>query len=269
MVKKKYKVIKSFLNFKFSDHNRINDDCQAEEEEVEMDGNAVLEDVEPAVLEDVEPGPGGSNENRAPRVETFRWGAFRFTPKGSPNTEGFGWEASCPFHRKNDSTGCKKSLSVAVAGSSDRAIHALKYWCTAALDVDRQWKHLNAVDIHGELPGEALIEAKIIHADAKPSVHVVPDSQLDAGQNRRGRGRGRAIAAESNRRERGRGRGRGGGRPGRPGRAIATAAEAAESAEGEAAEAAGQIAPDAEAGEASSSSDGSDSSDSSSSSSSS
>ena len=103
-----------------------------------MDGNAVLEDVEPAVLEDVEPGPGGSNENRAPRVETFRWGAFRFTPKGSPNTEGFGWEASCPFHRKNDSTGCKKSLSVAVAGSSDRAIHALKYWCTAALDVDRK-----------------------------------------------------------------------------------------------------------------------------------
>ena len=156
-----YKVIKSYLNFKFSDHNRINDDCQAEEEEVEMDGNAVLEDVEPAVLEDVEPGPGGSNENRAPRVEICRWGAFRFTPKGSPNTEGFGWEASCPFHRKNDSTGCKKSLSVAVAGSSDRAIHAFQYWCTAALDVDRQWKHLNAVDIHGELPGEALIEATV------------------------------------------------------------------------------------------------------------
>ena len=52
------------------------------------------------------------------------------------------------------------TLSVAVAGSSDLAILALQHWCNAVLDVDRLWKHLTAIDIHGELPGEAMIEAK-------------------------------------------------------------------------------------------------------------
>ena len=120
-------------------------------------------------------------------------------------------------------------MSAAVAGSSDRAILAFKHWCNAALDVDRQWKHLTAVDIHGELPGEAMIEAKKIPEDAKPSDPVVPDSgHAELGQNRRGRGRGRGRAIApvdtgdggAGRGRRGRGRGRG--------RAIAPAAGAAD-----------------------------------------
>ena len=141
-----------------SDHYRTNGDCWGQEEDVEIGGDDALEGVEPA--------PGGENieghQDRAPRAETFHWGAFRFTPKGHPDSERFGWEVSCPFHWKSEKTGRKQFLSAAVAGSSDRAIPASKHWCNAALDVDRQWKHFTAVDIHGELPGEAMIEAKKI-----------------------------------------------------------------------------------------------------------
>jgi hypothetical protein len=48
---------------------------------------------------------------------SFKWGAFRFTSKrpskiGSDGQGSFVWQASCPFHAKNQKTGCRKSCNV-------------------------------------------------------------------------------------------------------------------------------------------------------------
>ena len=137
-------------------------------------------------------------------------------------------------------------MSVAVAGSSDRAILALKHWCNAALDVDRQWKHLVAVDVHGDIPPEALVEAKMIPADAKPAHPILPDNGSG------GCGGGNEPVQNRGRRGRGRGRGRG--------RRAAAVAEASPS-EAAAAQDSTSEAPEAATSKSSGSSESSGSSD--------
>ena len=66
------------------------------------------------------------------------YGPFRLTPKQPDLRHGRrfgGFEASCPFHRKNNSTGCKKYLSLRSNDIAERqsCLRALKYWCLSCL----------------------------------------------------------------------------------------------------------------------------------------
>ena len=84
---------------------------------------------------------------RDPSSLNHRWGAyFRMSLKRDGGT--YSWECSCPYHRKNASTGCKKTLKVeetddiAWDDASEATLGALRDWANSASDYDRQWKHM-------------------------------------------------------------------------------------------------------------------------------
>jgi hypothetical protein len=171
-----------------------------------------------------------------------RWGAFVFSIK-RPHTK-FGGpfgglQASCPFHKKNARTpACKRYIHCRGCSPEDRheMMLQLRFWCSQALSVNRQWEHVFTCVLEPH-PPEDVIESRRITEG--PTEAVVDDDtfyRLEArpalGRGRRG-GRGRSgrgaagSSAASVGAARGRGRGEGGGR-GRSGgrgrdRAAATA----------------------------------------------
>ena len=54
------------------------------------------------------------------------------------------FKASCPLHRRNERTGCKRILRMA-NGTSEELVQvrlACQYWCSLALSVNRQRHHV-------------------------------------------------------------------------------------------------------------------------------
>ena len=139
------------------------------------------------------------------------WGCFRITPKQpSKSRKHGGFEARCPFHRRNDVTECKKYI--ALKGNSvqdkDRALRALKSWCNSAKDYNRQRAHVHHFICAETAPSDEILQAGVI-ADA-PAVRPRTDVELDeeaarpadpghgAGSSRgRGRGHGQVVSAKS------------------------------------------------------------------------
>lgn len=79
---------------------------------------------------------------RGPSELNHWWGAFRLTLQCSKKGS-FSWQIICPYHRKHESTGCKKGLAFrfddADGGESfklecDRCVLALKHWGIRALE---------------------------------------------------------------------------------------------------------------------------------------
>ena len=105
-------------------------------------------------------------------------------------------EASCPWHRKNDKTGCKKlfKLNDPSAEARSASILLAKYWCSLARSAERQWEHVFNVDLSA-CPDEESVELLRID-DRPPPGSVVADdtyyaAQDDESDEGRGRGRGR------------------------------------------------------------------------------
>ncbi len=71
-----------------------------------------------------------------------------------------GFQATCPFHRRNETTGCKKFCRIddSTLEAKRRAANAALWWCSRALEFEWQWQHL-ALPIHPEYqhlpPGSA------------------------------------------------------------------------------------------------------------------
>lgn len=111
-------------------------------------------------------------------------GPFRFTPKQPSQQSGGrygGWEASCPFHRKNFKSGCRKWFPVCGPTLKDKqecAAAALD-WCAAAHQFDRQWLHLAyQVDYATAVP--APIARRLpIFSEEVTGTRCIPDSELD------------------------------------------------------------------------------------------
>ena len=112
-------------------------------------------------------------------VTRFSWGCFKFTPKHS--AQGVQWEATCPFHRKNMKTGCKKLVSASRAGSAAEAIHRLKYWRVQAMDHDRQRNHMFGIDLMAITPLPPLeeLEEAVLRIEA-PAAVPCTDEDLDS-----------------------------------------------------------------------------------------
>ena len=64
------------------------------------------------------------------RRECLTWGKFFFTYKAA----GPSWQATCPYHRKNSTTGCRKTYGAGLVSVEDHceAIQWLKAWCCNA-----------------------------------------------------------------------------------------------------------------------------------------
>lgn len=79
------------------------------------------------------------------------WGAFRITwivPRDAAhprNPEHGAWQGSCPFHRRNDVTACKKAISCNGPTIHDQEVALLrvKLWCNNAKRFLRQHSHLS------------------------------------------------------------------------------------------------------------------------------
>eukprot|EP00435_Cladocopium_sp_Y103_P050317 s774_g15.t1 len=116
-------------------------------------------------------------------MKAFKYGAFHFTKKIAKNNS-VSWEASCPFHRKNQSTGCKHSKVVKPVTESQSAavILELKHWCNMALTFTRQRDHLAFSATGDAIPPEALVNASCIpRSKVDGSVKTDVDLDREAG----------------------------------------------------------------------------------------
>ena len=126
------------------------------------------------------PGPDPSPEQ--PNVNNFSWGAFRFTFKKTGKQMAV--QATCPFHAKNNSTGCKKSLNINpfTQARLDEQVLLLKHWCNQATKFSFQRDHLNCPLQHGSVPDSSVVEAQCIPRASKPE-DVITDVAQDAAAN--------------------------------------------------------------------------------------
>ena len=83
----------------------------------------------------------GTDELALPRLKITRHGAFTFTAKKGSKNPGF--QATCPFHRKNNTTECKHFIQARGGTDADKreAMHKLLFWCLQHLHHDRVWSH--------------------------------------------------------------------------------------------------------------------------------
>jgi len=118
---------------------------------------------------------------RRANLRRTQWGIFRVTPKhpGSANKYG-GWEATCPYHRRNDLTGCKKYIAVpsAADGARDAALRAVIFWCSRAASFDRQWKHLGFHPTVSDAPPWPVLESLPERRLPRPAAPKT-DAELD------------------------------------------------------------------------------------------
>ena len=116
---------------------------------------------------------------------SFKWGAFRFTSKrpskiGSDGQGSFVWQASCPFHAKNQKTGCRKSCNVSPLTPENfrNVINCLKAWCNEARKCRTQAEHIALSVSPGSFPLPSVIEAACIPESEKPSSKVKTDVEI-------------------------------------------------------------------------------------------
>eukprot|EP00971_Amphidinium_carterae_P069605 1377556-Amphidinium_carterae.1 len=109
-----------------------------------------------------------------------KWGAF--TINFAPTKSAFGsFEVSCPYHRKNAVTGCKKVFRCASASDSDtsQALQLAKWWAVQANRHERQSQHLYLADTIAPPSFEAL-EGLCLHV--KPDGKVRTDEELNEAE---------------------------------------------------------------------------------------
>ena len=114
-------------------------------------------------------------------LRTGFFGVFRLTP--TKGTKFGGYEAECPFHKRNEVSGCKKRISMSGPGEQERlaVVKRLMWWCTMADTCNRQREHIcKALPIEECPCVDSLLQLKV---DSKPAPkEVLTDGQLDAAE---------------------------------------------------------------------------------------
>ncbi len=186
---------------------------------------AALESVEPdedaipaeAPVPSARSDDSGSDDSAVPKLgKPAAWGPFKLTVKQPAAGRLFGGvEATCPFHRRNAKTGCKKYLQLR-SDSQDEfqtCIRSLKAWCNAATMYSRQRDHLSHFVSISTAPAQEVLDAGFI--DQGPADRPPGDDELDAAEGfaaapkakpKAGRGRGKAAPKAKASHARGRGR---------------------------------------------------------------
>ena len=139
--------------------------------------------------------------------KTMHYGCCALTMKSM--LAGYQWQASCPWHRRTESTGCKSHWSLPFDASPEdhaNSVRKLMWWLLAAGAYTRQRHHRLLRPSLDGVPADAVLEARTPHE--KPAVPPQTDVALDAAQGCGGRGArgGRGAVGRGG----GRGRGVGG-----------------------------------------------------------
>ena len=113
-------------------------------------------------------------------------GPFRFTSKQHYYKSGGqygGWEAACPFHKKNDKTSCRKWFGIAGPERTDRkaAAAAAMLWCSRARQFERQRLHIAFQPDFASAPDAGLTRLLPIFKEARPG-NCASDEDLDSAQ---------------------------------------------------------------------------------------
>ena len=140
------------------------------------------------------------------------FGVFHLTEKrmaGALVLRPRAFQVTCPFHKLNDKSGCKKMLTAASMSveHETQALRRLFSWCLRYRHHDRQRNHLHDLPSLEECPEPLVLQALVEGVEA-PALPVMTDVQLDelaaaaadegggppggpGGGRRGGRGRGR------------------------------------------------------------------------------
>ena len=115
-------------------------------------------------------------------------GPFRFTPKQHYQVSGGkfgGLEASCPYHKKSASAGCRKWFGIKGPSIQDikEAVDAALTWCAQARHFERQRYHIAFNPAYGASPAANVTRLLPIFSEPRP-VGVFSDQQLDADEAR-------------------------------------------------------------------------------------
>ena len=137
--------------------------------------------------QNIDPGDDFPDGPEDVKAYNHRWGAFTFTMKRAEehNRVSYSWQCSCPFHKKNDGTGCKKSKtltreqSLSFEGESERVLDCLRHWATGALRYARQRRHRKWEVDNDNCPPTEVIMAQIIQDRPDPKT-IRTDVELDA-----------------------------------------------------------------------------------------
>ena len=141
---------------------------------------------------------------RHPAALNFNWGPFAFTAKvlrrrgrqrGSSGAAAaqpldllgttLAWQCRCPFHRKSQATGCKKTLTVQAStasaweAQSDLVQRALKLWASRAPEYELQVHHVAWDPDLSSAPPDELLAASCIAEG--PTERPRTDEEILAG----------------------------------------------------------------------------------------
>ena len=106
--------------------------------------------------------------------------AFKFSRKLAHSAPPYGGlEATCGFHRKNHSTGCKKivRLTGSDPNSVKTCITSLAHWCNSATKYARQRDHLRMSLKQEDIPPPAVVDTQKL--TERPPAIVKCDVELD------------------------------------------------------------------------------------------
>jgi hypothetical protein len=165
-------------------------DATTSEEEPGSDDDfeAVMEEAEQVAEELAD--PASQDLPTSSRLLTGQvWHVFRLTPKNPKQSKTLkygGWQASCPYHRKNQTTGCKKYISIRgpSPSDSDAAMRAMALWCTMASNFEKQWQHLAFTPAIGDAPGWPALDATVVAMKAPPDKPVADNAEPGPGTSR-------------------------------------------------------------------------------------
>lgn len=128
-------------------------------------------------------------------IKAASWGVFRITLKRH------GLQASCPFHKRNDKTGCKKTIRIIGEGAAAKreALRLLMWWCICQQDHNRQRSHVGYNPVRGVVgPDDFILASEIFERpqgirtdDELDAIDVAKDVENQRGGAGRARGRGR------------------------------------------------------------------------------
>jgi hypothetical protein len=121
------------------------------------------------------------------------WGVFRFTLAKDTDKNArdptapvkFAWQITCPFHRRNQASGCKKRMGIPATiqdweESSQQVLWSLQYWGLKALNHTTQSDHMSCEPCIGDHPPVEVMEAQKL--TRKPSVAVPTDADMLIGE---------------------------------------------------------------------------------------
>ena len=141
------------------------------------------------------------------------WGIFTFTRKANKEGELTGWQASCPYHKRNKKTGCKRFFNVGDGSDAvkEETIRRMLHWSLIGPDHQLQSMHLRLpVEIADVQDLDSLVARKVTDrpADVKTDIELIALGLAEAPAPKgKGKGRGRARGGRGKASEKGRGRG--------------------------------------------------------------